>query len=392
MAQPLIIPSPENTAALAFPATVGGGNAIPFHNWVTAKGPNGYPNYIQAITAHYEIQVDTDGSASVDAPDWWRWLGPVTLVQADGVKRINEMYGDQLRVALEEFAGVECLKEHPDIAVSQTNASRKLSFRLPMTSKLLYEPDDDELMVDNFARIDIRPPDLSAAGVAIAGGTITLDSMTIRLEAEVVERDYIKWTSPLEFVGIPFVGAAELQTPVLDCRVMGLTLHKRAAAGGASLSNLTKVHLPGIFTEALKRDPDLLEQFAAHRRISTGTAATDQGVYRVSSIFATGRACPVLWAHEGEKGWSGDVVGQMTIKVEESSAITDKVALFRKRLPRNVQTHKALAKKYNKGKPLPFRVNTRNKTMRDPNKWPERLRDYLPLKCPVPGKPGFKAG
>jgi hypothetical protein len=390
--RPILTPMTEKTDAVAYPYTGSGGNVIPIKPFWPLKGPNGYPNYIRAFNVHFEVQVDTDGSASVDSPDWWRWLNGVSIVMVNGQRRFpGDMTGDQILAALEEFAGVEQLKFHPDIAVSQSNATRKMTFRIPMTSPYVFEGDDDEVLADLITRLELKPPDLSSAGVAVAGGVITLDSMTIRIEAEVQERDYLVWPSGLEFVAIPFSGSdASLTTGALNCRVMAALIHKRGAGGGASLSNLTSVLLPGMWPEHLKRDPDLKENFLAKRGWAAGTAATDQGVSRVASLVATDRLCPVIFADEMEKAWSGDIVKELTVKTVEASAISDKVLLLRKRLPRDLAIHKAIAKKYNKGLPLPFQLRTKGKTRRKPEQWPESMSDYMPKIAPVPGLPGYK--
>lgn len=383
--QPLIIPSPEKIPPLSFPSTAGGGRVV-IDNWLPPTGPDGFPYYIRAFNVHAEVQVDTDGSASVDAPDWWRFIDTVSIVQMDGVHRVNQLRGDQLRVALEEKCGVLGLKEHPDIAVSQTNAVRRLTFRVEFGSDLLYDGDDYELPVDLFARIELTSALGTADGLAVAGGVITFDSIVWRVEAEVVQHDYLLWPSVDELVAVPFAGTSPELAVDINARPMGLSLHSRGAGGGASLANLTTVHIPGIFTEPLKRDPDLLEHFVASRRIATGVAATDQGAYRVSSVFTTGRACPVLWAHPHEKVWTGSVVERLTIKTVQASAISGLHAIFRKGLPKNVGVADALARKYNQGRPLPWRVKTRDKTRRDPAAWKPANRAYLPMVAPLPGR------
>jgi hypothetical protein len=384
-----LYPSPDQNAPLTFPSTAGGGRMI-FNNWLPSTGPNGFPLYVKGFHIHCEIQIDTNGSATVDAPDWWRWLDTVTIHQKDGVTRVNQLRGDQLLIALIEKVGVERLKMHPDIAISQTDATRNLTFYVPMAAPTdfptMFDGDDFSMPADLFSRIEFTSALLTADGVAVAGGVITLDSCVWRVEAEVEELDYLLWPAVDELLAVPF-SSADLQLTV-DGRLMGLSLHQRAAAGGGSLTNLTHVHLPGIWPERLKRQPDLTEHYARHRSLAAGTAATDQGVDRVYDPFLQNRACPVLFATDHEKVWSGEVLGNVLVKTFQSSSITNLVAICRKVLPKNAAVAAGFAKKYNGGKPLQWKVKTRDKTRQDPAAWDEKNRAYLPMKASLPGRRG----
>jgi hypothetical protein len=385
----LIYPSPNKLPAIAFPSTAGGG-ALKQDNWLPPTGPNGYPLYIRELVAHAAFQLDTAAATVVEGPDWWRAMDRISIVQLDGVKRVNELRGDQLRVALEIKCGVECLKEHADLAASQTDATRKLTFNVSMVSALVFDGDDYELAADNFARIEWTSAVLTADGFSVSGGTITLDDATWHWNAHCIERDRLLWNAVDELIALPFpASGAELETQ-LNGRLLDLTLHQRAADGGGSMANMTSVHLPGIFNEALTYDPDLREAYAKDRRISAGVDATDPGVHRVNSMVTEGRAVPVLWSTDRLKAWSGWVIGNLTIKTVQAVAITNLVALVRRGLPRNPAVSKALAVKYNGGQALAWKVKSAGKTRTNPRSWNKKFRAYLAMECPVPGKGDLK--
>jgi hypothetical protein len=386
----LIYPSPDKIPAISFPSTAGGG-PLKQDNWLPPTGPNGYPLYVREFVGHVDIQVDTAAATVIEGPDWWRVIDRISILQLDGVKRINELRGDQLRVGLEIKCGVECLKEHADMAASQTNATRKLTFNVPMVSALLFDGDDYELAADNFHRIEWTSAVLTADGFAISGGTITLDAATWHWNAHCVERDRLLWNSVDEIIALPFpASGAELETQ-LNGRLFDLTLHQRAADGGGSMANLTSVHLPGLWSEALKYDPDLREAYAKDRRIAAGVDATDPGVHRVNSLVTEGRAAPVLWATDRLKSWSGWIVGNLTIKTVQASAISNLVAIVRRGLPRNAAVSRSLAIKYNGGKAIAWKVKSAGKTRTGPRMWNKKFRAYLPMEAPVPGKGDHKA-
>lgn len=242
--------------------------------FVPAIGPRGGRNIITRFEIEFVTQVDTDGSTSFDTEDWASFLKEFIVYDKHGLRyRLSGFWARN--VALLQY-GAQCPADPASLAVSQSNAARTVRIPIPMAMPRLLRDADTGLPVDELKSITLAQAAIS--DMQITGTGLTVDSGTWKVYAHTVEEDMssVEHKSRAVWTTQTMPSTSQMLLPLAGSALYAMFLGKKAAGGGASLSNFTSV-----------------DDFAPAGITNIPKAAL-KAMYQIDSGYASATVDPVL--------------------------------------------------------------------------------------------------
>lgn len=344
---------------------------------VSALGPTNRPLVIDCLTVVCEATVTVAGTA-VDGEDVWRALRQVTLTQTDQVVRVAGVDGHALRLAMIDKAGAEAVPEHADLPIAGATAYR-WEFPIYLHSPSAFDPDDLAMPAELFQSLEFVGLGTGTDSIGVAGGTITLGTVTWYVLVEGREVPY-SLLSPVDVIEVaPFGSLPEIQR-LITGRLAQASLYRPGAVGGSTMPNITTVSV-----DELGRIPyapaDLRGWYQRTRGQVPGFAAANPGVLVRNDPVGQLRAIPIVWT-AGSKTTGSLSLENVRIKTIQSSAYTDLAVLTRVCRPWNKDNLRVLEKAHGPGEG--WTPKTRGHSAKNPAQWSSVDLGYLPHKSNLP--------
>ena len=349
---------------------------LDFKKFVETRGPRGGRMVIDTLVLHAEFSL-TIATATAQGEDFYRMFRKVTVEEINGVRRLNEVTGDALRLISYAHMGPGETHEHADFAAGGPTTVN-FTCAIPLTKYWCHEPSDYGMAAEMLERVSIT----CAAETDIELGSVaaTIHSGTYWVIAECHEEFDLVQHLQDEWVVRPFAAASttEQELNFSKGRIQDLYLYVRGADGGQTLANLTDVYIEHLMPRALRKDPDLKQSYARRRAAAqNGLSATGAARSTDPFVGSTLRACAVLLS-TGTKSFEGPERTQVQIKLTNSADLPAAASIVARVVyPRDPKVEEGLARRYGK---RPAYLQTASKSKRSPGDWKEEYRRYLPLK------------
>jgi len=357
------------------------GSTLTFKNWIPRRGPTGGRVVVDRFWPVFTgTDVDVAGTA-VEGEDCWRFFRRILVEQVDGRQRWN-LTGDESRVACYLLMGSDRVPEFADLAIAN-NQTPSFMIPIPMAKRFTKRPKDYSLPAELLSRFAIDCAD--AAEVGVAGGTIGIvGSYYVIAECHEEKSIELKCEDEVKAFVLANTSGGQL---VVGGRLTDLSLFQRAASGGGSLANLTDVRIDQAVPDALLRNPDLKEMYAAARYAAHNLPSTDgDPIHNDPHTLATMVACPVLWSTEESSAVDGPVLDETIVRLTNS--VPSLEAIYRVVVPKSHGLALGVMRRHGL-RDDSFRMKTKGKTKRDPGKWAPHEAVFLPASAPDKnGPPG----
>lgn len=351
------------------------GANLDFSGFWETRGPRGGRMVIVGIALHAIVQVDVTVGA-LQGEDIYRIFDAVTVEQKDGVRRLNNMPGDALRIASFAVNGRERTHEHADVAVGN-NAVITATAYVPLAKPFAYEPGDFCLATEMLNLISLRCA--RAAQMSIGGATVAIDSGSYYVVLECIEQMGLVQHAVDEWIVRDFasVSATELELNV-GGRIHDALLYIPGGDGGQSLANLDEAMVEHVMPQFLKRDPELKQFYARARGACTNAlSATGAALSTDPFVQSTQRAAAIILS-TGTKAFEGKALSQATVRLRLSANLPGVPRLLLRVVkPRSEAARQGIVSKY---KPTGSYIHTEGRTQREPGRWRPEYRDVLPEK------------
>lgn len=355
--------------------------------------PRGLPLVIERMDLICILTSASLATTAVSGEDVWRCARNVQLTQIDGVNRINNLHGDQLRLAAVEMAGVGRVREHADWATGSLNGTR-VQIAIPLGVPQAYAEFDTECMAAVISKLSWTGVETGAAGPCVAGGALTFTSATWTVRVQCREVTYLYNAPASAWEVVEFATGETSKALRFKSGVPGaILLHVRGADGGGSLSTLTSVYIDEFGNQPSETPTDIVEVYESDRGVARGWGATTGGTV-ILDPFIVGDGLPVMFAGQGQKS-KGAPRKRLTLNASASgSALANLTALVRTITPRHDALRAELQKIYAphgvfaakpgqaapKGTHAGWRNKTRDRTQRTAGEWSTQ---FLPQKSEI---------
>lgn len=343
---------------------------------IPKQGPNGGRIVIDSIAVHGTAQIDVT-VGNLQGEDLYRWFGPMSVKQRDGVLRYNEVPGDAQRIFLYQEFGGAYTKEHADVAVAN-NVAITATCWLPLAKEFAQRDEDYALAAQLLSTV--RVTCATATDLSVGGATVAVDFGTYYLIFECHEEMDVVYHAIDEVKTKNFESTTTTESVLnVNGRLQSLALYVRGGDGGASLANLTSAWIsqPQNMAPELLVSPDLQEFYARERGEVTGSSATTGNPIRSNPFTAaTIRACSVLHTNK-TSCFDQPETDSVIVKTSHTlgATLTMVARIAKPRLPGTMESIRKFYKL--KGG---YRVKTKSKSMQTPKAWkPEQLA-YMPIK------------
>lgn len=349
---------------------------LDFKKFVETRGPRGGRIVIDTLILHAELSL-TVATATTEGEDFYRAFRKVTVEEVNGVRRLNEVTGDALRLISYAHMGADETHEHPDFAAGGPTTVN-FTCAIPFTKRYAHEPGDYAMAAEMLERVSITCA--SAANLSLGTSAVTVNSGTYWVIAECHEEFDLVQHLQDEWIIRPFAAASttEQELNFSKGRLQDLYLWIPGQNGGQTLANLTEVYVEHLMPRALRKDPDLKQHFARARGECQNSLATT-GAARTTNPFvgSTLRAVAVMLA-TGTKSFEGPERTQVQVKLTNSADLPAAANMVARIVyPRDPKVTEGLARRYKK---QPTYLKTASKSAQSPTAWKAEYRDYLPLK------------
>lgn len=349
---------------------------LDFKKFIETRGPRGGRMVIDTLILHAEFSL-TIAAATAQGEDFYRMFRKVTVEEINGVRRLNEVTGDALRLISYAHMGSDETVEHADFAAGGPTTVN-FTCAIPISKRYAHEPGDYAMAAEMLERVSIT----CAAETDIELGAVaaTIHSGTYWVIAECHEEWDLVQHLQDEWVVRPFAAAstAEQELNFSKGRIQDLYLYVRGADGGQTLANLTDVYIEHLMPRALRKDPDLKQHYARARGEAQNFLTTTGGAKTTCPfVGSTLRAVAVLLS-TGTKSFEGPERTQVQVKLTNSADLPAAASIVARIVyPRDQKVEDGLAARYKK---RPAYLQTASKSKRRPDDWKEEYRRYLPMK------------
>lgn len=328
---------------------------------------------LEVVVDYTDIDVSV---ASIPGEDMARAIANVTVEQIDGVKRVNNISGEALRILNWAQLGVGGVNEAADEGTG-TGSAVKVSVLIPMEKPFMLRGEDYALPADSFKQIIVRCG--ANADIAVGGATLAINTAQVYVIAHCFLDSEVKLYAQDVWEETLFQTTYNCQASI-GGRLQDAYLYKSATTL-ASLANVTSVNIPtqSIMPIDLNFRPDLVQSFLRSRGDVANSST--QGTAKTSNPFASDndKVLPILWHTPRTRAYHGRQLGTVDIRTTHASDVTSLRLLTRTCKPRTAALENTIAKAY--GIPRnAWRVNTARGTKRDPKRWDPRHLAYMPLK------------
>lgn len=344
-------------------------------SFLPKRGPRGGRNVLSKLRVIAAVQVDTDGSTTIAAGGWARFLSNLRIVTAQG-EAVN-LSGPQLRALNFKEAGRDAIVDPALLAISQSNATRTIEWLFDFAPRrLALRRWDYALPVDHLHAVGDNAIEIEAASAANigTGGGVTIDSMTFTLVAECREEMDVQDHVFREVRSVAQNQTTDFEIPISGGVLRNAFFHKYLdhITGGADLSATTGVEVPAIGLRST--DPAYL------RRCLTDEGEHDKASTSDPWVQSTERVIPVVFPSAAEKitdmpHHSAKIAVRLTGNATSDLHIVYEVLYPTSR--KGAEPEMALAQQLGLGRRV---IKTAGKTRKDPGAWPEELRAILPGK------------
>lgn len=356
------------------PQTHVASSVMRFPPWVPQFGPSGGRNVIDMLELVYNFTDITCATTATEGEDFWRAIESLVVEQVDGVQRYQGIQGDALRIFLYQALGADRVPEYADLAVA-ANQSLVVAFPIPLAKRYSKRPHDFSLPAELLKEIRVGCASNGATGLAIGGGTVTINAANAYVLAHCHEEFSVELKSVDQVAVTSFPSTAGV-TLKIGGRMQDLIIFARGAAGGASATGLTELRIDGILPDPLLRNPDLIQSYLRSHSAALNDANAADGTAVHNDPVGQGKAIPVLFTTDDTSVFDGPIVDDVILRVTGGS-LASALAITRTVLPQNSQLISAVAKKHGLTD-ADFRMKTVGKSKRDPAKWDPEKAVFAP--------------
>lgn len=360
------------------PWTSGAGTAVFKNSFIPARGPNGGMLMIRNLALHATLNI-TPTVATLQGEDRYRAFRTVDLKAVGGVKRLDGISGDALRLISYAHLGAQGTHEHQDMAAGGGAADYKFTAVVPLSKPWAYDPDDTALPSDFFEELRVG----MALGTDMSlGATIVVNSGTYYVIAECYESMAVVLPAQDVWRQVDLATTASLDGEIdTGGRLQDLYIYVPGANGGQTLANLTEAGIQHLMDFRLLKDPDLKHAYSRARGAATNLFSTKGNPLRtdpfVASDSGTLRALAVKIT-TGSKVWDGPEHTKETLKLAISAALPAAGRIIaRFTIPKSEAQRAIIMRNHDKNASY---YKTRDKSRRDLATWPESLGRYIPEK------------